>query len=227
MSFSTTNLRKHLGLVHKRIEYLYPSQQKNYSMKLNPIPIVRKKQLHSAVISCIIQDSRSFIDFRKDGMRQFLAVAVPGYVPPHRATVKANLIKRYREHRRLLRTVLEKVPEIALTSDVWQNSRGTHFISVTAHFYDQNYRTISLTIGFRQLIGDHIAERLRKYILYELNSLNIRDKICCITTDNGSNIVCATTNVQWLPTRFSCVGHDLNLIVYDGLQLQKPKKKKR
>lgn len=181
--------------------------------------------MHSAVISCIIQDSRSFDDFRKPGMRKFLSVAVPGYIPPHRATIKANLLQRYRHHRRSLRTVLAKVPEVALTSDVWQNSRGTHFISLTAHFFDRKYQNISLTIGFRQLVGSHIADRLRKYILYELNSLNIQHKVCAITTDNGSNIVCATANTPCFSTRLSCLGHDLNLIVNDGLHLHEAKKK--
>ena len=169
-------------------------------------------------------DSRPFNDFRKSGMREFLDVAVPGYVPPHRTTVKANLIKRYRQHRHLLRTVLAKVPEIALTSDVWKNSRGTHFICLTAHFFDRKYGNVSLTIGFRQLVGDHIAERLRKYILYELEFLQIQNKICSITTDNASNIVCATVNFPYFDDRFSCLAHDFNLIIQDGLHLQEKTK---
>ncbi|CAF1291621.1 unnamed protein product [Rotaria sordida] len=217
--YNTTNLRKHIGLVHKKNEYLYPSQQTNYLPKSNSISPERKKKLDSAIVSCIIKDSRSFDDFRKSGMREFLSIAVPGYVPPHRTTIKANIIKRYREHRRLLRAVLAEVPEIALTSDVWKNSTGTHFISLTAHFFDLKYNLVSLTIGFRKLIGDHIAERLRKYILYELKSLQIENKICSITTDNASNIVCATTNIQYFGTRFSCLAHDLNLIIQDGLHL--------
>ncbi|CAF1412013.1 unnamed protein product [Adineta steineri] len=216
--YSTTNLRKHIGLTHKQPEYLYPSQRKSYFNKSNSITSERKKKLHLAVISCIIIDSRSFNDFNKKGMRTFLDEAVPGYVPPHRATVKAALSKRYQHHRHLLKIVLEKVQEIALTTDVWKNSRGTHFICLTAHFFDSKYRNISLTIGFRQLVGDHIAERLGNYILYELESLKITKKICSITTDNAANVICAT-NVSCFGIRYSCMAHNLNLVVQDGLHL--------
>ncbi|CAF4092138.1 unnamed protein product [Rotaria sp. Silwood2] len=215
----TTNIRKHLGLVHKRTEFLYSSQRKNYLPKSNSISIERKKELHSAIISCIIKDSRCFNDFRKSGMRAFLTVAIPGYVPPHRVTVKAHLAKRYAQHRSSLRSVLANIPAIALTSDVWKNSSGTHFISLTAHFRDINFNLISLTIGFRQLVGSHIAERLRKYILYEITSLNIQNKICSITTDNATNIVAATSNFDHFGMRISCLAHVLNLIIQDGLNL--------
>lgn len=210
--------------MHKLEEYLYPSQRANYIAKENPISTERKKQLDSALISCIIHDSRSFDDFRKNGMRQFLSIAVPGYMPPHRSTVKATIIKLYRQHRDLLKLVLSKPPEIALTSDVWKNSNGTYFICLTAHFFDHQYKPISLTIGFRQLIGDHIAERLRQYILHELNSLQIQNKICSITTDNASNIICATENEPCFGTRFSCLAHDLNLIIQDGFHFHDKKR---
>jgi hypothetical protein len=110
-------------------------------------------------------------------------------------------------------------PAIALTSDIWKNSRGTHFISLTAHFYDAKYNLISLTIGFRQLIGRHIATRLRQYILYEIKTLRIENKICSITTDNAANIVCATTNTPYLGLKISCLAHIFNLIVQDGVPL--------
>jgi hypothetical protein len=157
--------------------------------------------------------------FEKVECNSFLSVAVPGYVPPHRTTIRAHLSRRYADHRELLRLVLAKVPAIALTSNVWKNSRGTHFISVTAHFYDPKYNIISLSIGFHRLIGNHIAERLRKYIMHEITSLKIQGKICSITTGNAPNIVCATENVPEFGTRISCLGHVVNLIVHDGIPL--------
>jgi hypothetical protein len=218
-NYNTSNLRKHLGMVHKRTEFLYQSQIKNYSPQSQFISIQRRKELHNAVISCIITDSRSFNDFRKVGMRAFLAVAVPGYIPPHRATVKAQLRKRFFKHRQMLRSVLAKIPAIAITSDIWKNSRNTHFISVTAHFFDVNFILMSLTIGFRQFIGSHFAKRIRKYILHEIRSLQINDKIVSITTDNASNFVCATSNVNEFGTRISCLAHVINLIVHSGIKL--------
>ena len=212
-------MRKHLGLVHKHTEFLYQSQRKDYSSKSQFLSLQRRRELHSAVISCIITDSRSFNDFRKAGMRAFLAVALPGYNPPHRAMIKAQLRKRFLRHRQLLRYVFAKIPAIALTSDIWKNNRNTYFISVTAHFYDINFNLISLTIGFRQFIGDHSAKRIRKYISHEIQSMKINNKICSITTDNATNVVKATSNVRDFGKRLSCLAHVINLIVQSGIKL--------
>ena len=187
--------------------------------KISEISPQQRKELNEAVISCIIKDSRSFDDFRKKGMLEFLNKAIPGYVPPHRLTVREHIIRRYQQHKKNLRKVFAKVQEVALTCDVWQNSRGTHFISITAHFFDVRYNSVCLTIGFRQIIGDHISERLRCYILYELRSLKIEKKICSITTDNASNIIAATANCVYFGDRLSCLAHNMNLIVNDGLHL--------
>jgi len=180
--------------VHKRTEFLYQSQRKDYSSKSQFLSLQRRRELHSAVISCIITDSRSFNDFRKSGMRAFLAVAVSGYNPPHRATIKAQLRKRFLQHLQLLR-------------------------SVTTHFYDINFSLISLTIGFRQFIGDHSAKRIRKYISHEIRSMKINNKICSITTDNASNVVKATSNVLDFGKRISYLAHVINLVVQGGIKL--------
>ncbi|CAF0837252.1 unnamed protein product [Rotaria sordida] len=117
--------------------------------------------------------SHSFSEFRKSETRSFLALAVLSYILPHRNTVKAHLAKLYAQHCNSLRAALANIPAIALISDVWKNSRDLHFVSLTAHFRDVNFNLISLTIGFRQLVGNHITERRRKYRLYEITSLNI------------------------------------------------------
>jgi hypothetical protein len=78
---------------------------------------------------------------------------------------------------------------------------------------------ISLTIGFRQFIGSHFAKRIQKYILHEIRSLQINDKIVSITTDNASNVVCATSNVNDFGTRILCLAHVIGLIVHSGIKL--------
>jgi len=78
---------------------------------------------------------------------------------------------------------------------------------------------ISPSIDFGQLIGSHIAEHLQKYILHEIKSLKICDKRCSITTDNASNVVSTTSNMNYFGTRISCLVHIVNLVVQDGVKL--------
>ncbi|CAF1314434.1 unnamed protein product [Didymodactylos carnosus] len=153
-------------------------------------------------------------------MREFLDIAVPGYKGVHRKTVHKRLSTLYSEYRHELREVLSKVSDIALTSDVWKNNARTHFICLTAHYYDENYKYVSRIIGFRRLRGQHLAIRLRRFIRYEIEKLQITSKIRSITTDKGSDINCAANTLEF-GTKTSCLAHNLNLVISNGLWLWK------
>ena len=168
------------------------------------------------------KDGRSFGDFRREGMKKFLSVAIPGYVGPHRTTVARRLHQLYLQHRKDLKRILMKVNDISLTSDLWRNSRRAHFIVLTAHFYDKHYRYTSLVIGFRQFIGPHDAVQIKNYINYEIDKLQIRYKLRSITTDNGSNIKSATQYGDF-GIRIGCYCHNINLIISKGLCLWEKK----
>lgn len=83
-----------------------------------------------------------------------------------------------------------------------------------------------MVLGFRHLVGTHRADKIKKYILYELDQLQIKDKVCAIVSDNGADIVKAINDI--MPgKRFSCAAHDLNRVVKNGLGLwNKPNKNK-
>lgn len=145
-------------------------------------------------------------------MKAFLATAVPGYKPLHRTTIRKRLDVLYRQHRSDIRKMLTNVSSLALTTDIWKNSRNRHFICLTAHFYDKNFKTIYITLGFRVVRGRHLAVRLKKFIEYEIDFYGIREKVTSITSDNAPNIVKAIRNLN-CGSPHSCVNHNLNLLV--------------
>lgn len=72
-NWSTTGLRKHLTQVHGMATMLPTEAPK----KSNISPELRK-ELHDLAVKAIIEDSRSFNDFRRSGMLKFLRRASPG-----------------------------------------------------------------------------------------------------------------------------------------------------
>ena len=88
----------------------------------------RQRLLQAAIIDCIVQDGRAFSDFDREGMRNFLSIALPGFKPPHRTTVRRRLTGRYVEYRYSLRQVLPSLRWIALTTDIWLSPRRIHYI---------------------------------------------------------------------------------------------------
>ena len=72
-NWSTSGLRKHLTQVHK-----LPTIEPNVPSKKFDISTALKNELHALVINAIIKDGRSFNDFRRPGMINFLTKAIPG-----------------------------------------------------------------------------------------------------------------------------------------------------
>ena len=186
-SHSDANLRSHLARRHRRPEFLYPSQQTQYKPKSQSLSSESKKKLDDALIYAIAKDGRPFNDFRKKGFQHFLKVAFPGtnYKGPHRCTVRKHLSAMYCAYRRKLRDELTSVTDIALTTDAWSNTRRTHFICITGHYFDKDYGYKSIVLSFRRFIGRSFALRIRRFIRSELQKLNISSKIRSITSDNG------------------------------------------
>ena len=199
----------------------YKSQTRDHQPTKRTIDPDRRRQLQSASIECIITDGRAFDDLSKPGIIRLLNLLLPGFKAPHRCTVRRSLKSLYVKHRAEMRDSLAAVSHIALTSDVWTSTNGMSFICLTGHTFNQRFELVSLVLGFRRLQGAHLAKNLRKYILYEVNKLKIKEKICAITTDSGSDIKCATKNPDDFKQRHACLAHTLNLIVCHALALWK------
>jgi hypothetical protein len=167
----------------------------------------------------IVQDSHSFSLFRKHGMQRFLSMATPGYRGPHRRTVVKRLKTMYKERRASTRQELSTIPDVALSTDMWQSNRRAHFMCLSAHYYDKNFTSHSKVIAFRRFLGKHSGDRIERFINHETEKLDIQSKICSVTTDNGSDIRSASQNNPKFRIRISCFLHILNLVVRNGLWL--------
>ena len=221
---SDANLRKHLAYRHKDLvkNVLFPSQARLRERRLASAPSLsthRIEELHYAAIQCIAMDMRPLNDFRKEGMRGFLRVAFNGaYKGPCARTVRSNLAMLYVQYRQDLQRAFSTVPYVSLTTDIWSHRRFS-YICVTAHCMTNQFETVSVLIGFRRIQGSHTGAAIRDYILYELKRSGIESyKVTSITTDNASNMKAAASSFE-LGERFSCMAHNLHLIVTKGVCL--------
>ncbi|CAM4794435.1 unnamed protein product [Rotaria magnacalcarata] len=224
---SDSNLRSHLGRIHKLTDFLYPSQRPQEKLP-KPVNLTqqRKKILDEAAIQAIIDDSHSFNIFRKSGMQKFLSLAVPNYRGPNRRTVVKRLKSMYKARRSTICNDLALISDISLSADIWKSIRHDHFICLSAHYYDNHYHLNSRVIAFRHFIGPHYSDRIEKFITNEVEKLNLENKIRSLTTDNGSDIRLASMNKLKFGTRISCLIHVLNLVVQNGLWLFKIPKRR-
>ena len=109
------------------------------------------------------------------------------------------------------------IDNFALTTDLSRGRNLFNFIIITIHFLDLSNTLHSIKISFDRFIGQQTAVRLEAYIRRQLEMYKIPvDKVSTITTDNGSDIKSAASRIA---TRLSCICHNLNLIVKNGLKL--------
>jgi hypothetical protein len=81
-----------------------------------------------------------------------------------------------------------------------------------------------MILSFRKFTKSHSAKNISSFIEKELNKLNIIDKVVSITTDNEAAVALAGSTISNDLKRISCMCHNLNLAIKNGLKLWiKPK----
>ncbi|CAF1297516.1 unnamed protein product [Didymodactylos carnosus] len=233
---STSALRKHLRRKHKK---LLPTENENVQPKIdrtlkgkkneNACLSIKSPVLDNAVVAAIIKDHRSFNDFNREGMKIFVKAAVGSYSCPSRSIIRTKLKRLYKTERQKVKTSLESVKSLSITTDVWSNRKQESYFTLTGHYFeDDNLDRIKHTIlSFKSFNGSHTADRYASKIQKELEKLNLESKTFTMTTDGAANVknMCTILETTNGIKPIYCVAHGLHLTICNALRLW-PKKAK-
>lgn len=92
-------------------------------------------------------------------------------------------------------------------------------MSYTVHFiaHGDDWKLHNKCLQSLYLPEDHNATNLSESLTSTLDFWSLSaDKQSCITTDNGSNILCAVRNLSW--THLPCFGHNLHLAISNSIK---------
>lgn len=130
-----------------------------------------------------------------------------------------------------LKSFLKEAPgRICLTSDLWSSITTDGYISLTAHFIDENWILQKRLLNFSDMPPPHNGISLSEKVYSMLADWGIEGKLFSITLDNASandtfvNILKLQLNVRKALIKdgqffhIRCCAHILNLIVQDGLK---------
>lgn len=114
---------------------------------------------------------------------------------------------------------LNHVKWFSLTSDIWSDTINTRsFISLTCHFINEGIFK-SLILAVRKMNLNHEAVNIATELTEILWEYNICfDKIVCITTDNGRNMVLASEQLLGIDSHIKCFAYSLNLITQYSIE---------
>ena len=95
----------------------------------------------------------------------------------------------------------------AATANLWSSVTTAPYMSYTVHFIEQEWNLQSWCL---QTLLFHRIMMLTTLLMLWWKPLTIGGNQVCLTTDNGSNIVCATSeHLNW--NRLSCFGQNLRI----------------
>ena len=178
---------------------------------------LRRKAIDNALVKMLVLDMQPANIVHDEGFQDFLKVIDPKYIPPSRRTImRDHLPSLYESIVKKLRDQLAKIEYCSITTDIWTSRATMGYVTVTCHFLTDEWELKSVVLETTQIEESHTAENIAAMLTDIANKWNLTEKICCVTTDNASNMVAAARHNRW--NHLPCFAHTLNLIVSNSLQ---------
>nr|XP_055050617.1 E3 SUMO-protein ligase ZBED1-like isoform X2 [Misgurnus anguillicaudatus] len=169
----------------------------------------RVDECHRAVTRFVVKGLHPFATVESPSFREMTKALNPKYNPPSRDTLSNHLIPAwYNIEKEKIKSDLEKVSKIAVTSDCWTSICQDHYITVTSHYITEgkmNQKVLKTKAVYKAQTGVVVAEEIGDI----LDEFGIRSKIAAITVDNASNMNVAVQKLDLV--KIGCFAHTLNL----------------
>ena len=116
---------------------------------------VEEKELDDSVVDFICMDMRPFAAVEGDGFKRMMKKATQdSYKIKARSTYHNMATFKYKKALRTLKELLSGVKDVCITTDMWTSNRLESYISITAHWLDDD-----LKLQQAMLTTEEISER--------------------------------------------------------------------
>ncbi|KAL1341917.1 hypothetical protein AAHE18_09G121600 [Arachis hypogaea] len=235
----TNSLNKHLKSAHK---WIFTKAGKKGTLH-GYMPKIEEEDLCNAfkgynledckksVAEFVVLDEMPFKVVEGIGFRRILNRFEPRFMVPSRMTVSRDYFQLYLDEKKRLKEWLAKsCARVCLTTDCWTSNQNYTYMSLTAHFVDEEWMLQKRIINFCQ-IENHKGDTVGREIEKCLREWGI-EKVFTITVDNATSNDGAITYLQrklgargglvcggkYMHVR--CCAHVLNLVVNEGIKEQ-------
>lgn len=170
-----------------------------------------------AITRWLAKDMQPIYTVSKPSFVNMLQVFEPRYKLPNRNYFSQTAIpKLYNDTFDAVQLELQTAKSIWLTCDGWtSNGAFDPYWTVTSHFINEDFDLRCHSLETFYMPEDHDGPNLSENLLRVMEDWGIKEKVCGMTTDNGSNIVRAAGLLGM--TRIPCFGHCLHLAVLSAL----------
>ncbi|XP_074296973.1 zinc finger BED domain-containing protein RICESLEEPER 1-like [Silene latifolia] len=240
----TSHLSRHLEKCTKR--YIYERKQRKINFMsadcngegcsstiIPPLQDGKLDMLRMREVAAhwIFMHEQPFSILEEEGYNLMMKRARPEWTKISRNTGKTDYVKVYEQEKKKLKTVLNQVGKICLTTDLWQSSpQKMGYMVVTGHFVDLNWKMQKRVLNFFHLPPSSKVQQLSNPIYRCLQDWSIANKIVMISVDNASTNDSCIRNLRETFSRTKrlicdgkvfhvrCCPHILNIMVQFGLK---------
>lgn len=203
-----------VNAIYRRSEVIF---RKHFDKFLNrPVSVTKSKLYDEQLAKMIVKQYCPFTIVESEDFKKFVQTVNPGYSLPSRKTISSRLIPElYEKCVEDVREHLRNVRYITITTNGWTLVNNECYISITAHFIDDECKYQSYLLDCFKYEEKHTAENLAAEIKTILTNWGLIHKVNAVVSDNAANITAAIRLRSW--RHIPCFANMLNLVVQAGL----------
>lgn len=152
-----------------------------------------------------------------------MSIVEPNYIICKEGAIKQRLKGFKSSVENLIKKELKDAKSVSCTSDCWSSIAQESYITVTAHFIDDQCSPKSYTLTTHKLEERHTASNLSDQLENTFNKWEINQKVTAVVTDNAKNVLNAVNLLDNITEKndVTCAAHTLQLAVNNALKYDK------
>ena len=152
-----------------------------------------------------------------ESFKELIHFCDPRITIPSRSTLSTSWLPNlYKEKKDELINQLQQVESVALTTDMWTSRTNEGFLTVTAHFIDNEMQFFSKVLSTVNVPENHTSANIALRLTDVINTWELDRKVTGIVTDNAANMMKAVSDMKLM--QISCFAHTLNLVVTSSIK---------
>lgn len=233
----TSHLKRHLKYYCKRkktgnkdvMQLLLTNSSKESGGQLKPFKFDQDVSRRS-LAKFIICAELSFRAVEHPSFIEFVGSLQPLFRCVGRLTVRNDCVALYEEEKQNLHALLKSLScRVCFTSDMWTSNQKLGYMTLTAHYIDDDFVLRKKIVSFKQVPYPHTSYAISDVIWNCILEWELEDRVLTFTLDNASTNDSVVTrlkgnygermllNGSYIHIR--CCAHILNILVQDGLKV--------
>ena len=100
---------------------------------------------------------------------------------PTADTIKSHIMNFYEDDKEKIKDILKNLSgKISFTTDCWTSPSSKSFMSITAHFIDNDWKLQHLLLDFIEINDSHTGQNLKNAFVLGLENFSIENKVCLL-----------------------------------------------